>query len=278
MTALPTPAPTTRSSHYTTTLLLLAIAVIAGAASTSGAVTVDLSLDIEARITSAHLWRGSVVHAQPAFQPSVTLNAGDWMFNVWGTWDMMQAPDTWERARMDGTLEYSWTGDRHIMSGGVIAYVYHDGLLRETRDTFELFVGGAMDIISLPSITVYYDFELVKGFYTSFSLGHTFALHKNMVQLDLGLYVGAASGNYNNYVFGKRIGGGEEEEEEVDLGFSLVDLTATAEVPIYAWENVAIVPGIKFMTLLDSDIAEASLANEQSPFTIAYSIGLLAHF
>jgi len=255
------------------------VAVLTALATTASAVSVDMTFDAEARLTSAHLWRGRVIHAQPAFQPSLTLNAGNWMFNAWGTWDMAQAPDTWERARMDGTLEYTWTGDKQIASAGIVAYVYHDGLLRETRDTFELFASGTMDVVSLPTIIVYYDFELIKGFYGSVSVGHTFALYEDMVQLDLGLYIGAANGNYNNHVFAPDTDAqGEDEVEETDFGFSLVDLTATAEAPIYVWENVAIVPAIKLMTLLDRDIAEATRDETQPAVIVAYSLGLLAHF
>ena len=273
-TRLPAVARRAKEGHP---LLVLALVLVLARA--APAVTVDMTLDAEARLTSAHLWRGRVIHSQPAFQPSLTLNAGPWMFNAWGTWDMTLAPDTWERARMDGTLEYTWTGDRQIASAGIVAYVYHDGLLRETRDTFELFASGTMDVMALPTITVYYDFELIKGFYGSLSIGHTFAVYEDMVQLDLGLYVGAASGNYNNHVFGPVADAeGEDDAEETDFGFSLVDLTATAEAPIYVWENVAIVPAIKLMTLLDRDIAEASRDETEPVVTVAYSLGFLAHF
>jgi len=253
---------------------LAAAAVMAGAwLGGASAATVDVDTEIEGKIVSAHVWRGRVIHDEPSFQPSLTLTANNILFNVWGTWDVIERDDTWERTRMDGTLAYSWISGKQIITSGIVAYVYNDGTRRSTRDTFELFVEASADVFLLPSVTVYYDFESIEGIYGSVAVAHSFEFFENRAGLDLGMFLGGADADYSRATFEL------EQEENTELpAASLVDFTATVSLPVYLRDNLAVMPGIKLMSLIDPTLRRAVRAAGHEERKLVGSLSLVGTF
>jgi hypothetical protein len=245
------------------------------AACTAWSVPVDMSIEAEAKVVSAYVWRGQVISDNPCLQPSITFGAGHFDLNLWGTLDLVEHEDTWERNRVDVTGSYSWEEGLQVVSAGIVGYVYHDGPRNTSRDTFEVFGTYGVAVPLLPSLTLYYDFDRIEGYYGSFSLQHSVEIVPDRVALDVGAYLGAADAKYLNSVFDPREGEDDEEIAGDDFDEPLpVDFTATLWIPIYLRPNVVFMPGAKYMTLLDPDVQDA--VDETDKFT--YSVSLIAYF
>jgi len=249
------------------------------AACTAWSVPVDMSIEVETKVTSAYVWRGQVISDNPCLQPSITFGAGKFDLNLWGTLDLVEHEDTWERNRVDVTGSYTWEEGRQVVSAGVVGYVYHDGPRNTSRDTFEAFGSYGIAAPLLPSLTVYYDFDRIEGYYGSFSLQHSVEIVPDRAALDVGAFLGAADARYLNAMFDPH----ENEDDEEIAGDRFdeplpVDLTVTLWMPIHLRPNVVVMPGAKYMTLLESDVrdAAADAGSENSKFS--YSLSLIGYF
>lgn len=234
---------------------------------------IDAGVNTDIKVTSAHIWRGVVVNDEPCIQPSFTFVGPFWAFNVWGTWDLTKVEDSLGHTRVDAMLDYALTGQHQLLRPGIIAYIYKDHAVRQTEDTFEIFVEYALlDIIGLPSLTLYYDFGELNAFYATFSLTHS--INVFTMPLDLCASISAAEEGYNDVAFAF-----PENTEKGTPAYdpkegSFVDLTLQASMPIPIGENdcFEITPGVKYMTLLDSDIKEAVKNADQKGDEIVYSL------
>ncbi len=258
-----------------TTLAVIGLLCVTG--SMTSAIEVDLQTEIDVKVVSAFVWRGNVLNDEAVIQPSVTLRGGDMSMNVWGSWDLNNKQNSSEHTRMDVMLDYSLEHGDNIFSAGVVAYVYDDdGAL--TEDTFETFLSYAMNVVSLPSLTVYYDFGELEGIYASVAFGHSIELVQDRAALDLGLAVGGGSGNYNSALYDF------PADEENDIAAftadsaSLLDLSLSASASVALGERTVLTPGVKYTTILDSDISDAldSVSKESDEFL--YSLMLSLYF
>jgi hypothetical protein len=240
--------------------------------------TVDLNGQFDARLTSGYAWRGMVVHDEECIQPSITLWTGDFSVNVWGTWDLKHEHASSARTRVDTTLEYSAEWRSLMLSSGLIAYIYHDESSRANDDTFEVFVQSIVDVPLLPSVRVYYDFGEINGLYSSFAVAHSFRLIKNIVALDLRADIGIADEKYGAARFS--FPGNEEQDIEPfqPEGTSLVDFTASAGLPVTLNEHVEITPGLRYMTLVDTDIKQATEDSGEETDQVSYDLTFTVYF
>lgn len=220
------------------------------------AVMLEIDVEADVKVTSAYVWRGMVINDELCIQPSVTVRAGDVSFNVWGIWDLTDVTNSSEHTRMDTTLDYTHAYGKQILGSGLTAYIYHDDPGEQSKDTFEVFLGYTLDIPSLPSLTVYYDFGEIEGFYASFALAHSFELVKNRIALDLGVALNGGDQDYSSALVNLLVSGEAVEEFEFDEA-SLVDVTAVASFPVSFGDYFEITPGVKYMELLDSKIKDA---------------------
>lgn len=257
--------------------VLIVTALLAMCSISARAVMLEMGVDTDLKVTSAYLWRGRIINDEPCVQPSVTVNAGNLSFNVWGTWDLTDVESSSGHTRMDTTLDYSHRFSRQILSSGLIAYIYHDEPEGGKEDTFEAFVGYAVETLLLPSLTVYYDFGEIEGFYGEFGLAHSFELFKNIMALDLGISVSAADEEYSNANFNFPANEAEGIEEFVPDKASLGELMASASFPVSIGDRCMITPGIKYMNLLDPDIRDAA-KNVEEEDEIVYSLTLSLYF
>jgi len=263
-----------KASRY---LVLLFATLLAACTISAHAVTLETSVETEVRVTSAYVWRGRVINDEPCIQPSITVGAGDLSFNVWGTWDLTDVANSSGHTRMDTTLDYSHRFARQILSSGLIAYIYHDEPEEDKEDTFEAFVGYAADVLLLPSLTVYYDFGEIEGFYGEFGLAHSFGLLDNILALDLGVSMGVADKEYSSINFNFPANDEEGIEEFVPDKASLGELMISASFPVSIGTHCMITPAIKYMSLLDPDIRDAA-ENVGKEDEIVYSLTLGLYF
>lgn len=253
------------------------------------AVEIDASFDADVKATSEYLWRGTVINEDWCLQPSFTAGAGGFSLNVWGTWDLTEVSNSTENTRMDLTLDYTHAFDPAIVRGGLIAYVYKDSLVRPwQKDTFEVY--GGCDIalllsdtwtLILPSLTVYYDFVEIEGFYATAGVVNSveFSNDKDSgitASLDLRLEIGAGDEKYNRKHFSGPTPA-DEESEDADVyepAASLVDLTAQVALPITFNKIFTVTPALKYMSLIDSEIKDSAEAAGEETDGTAYSVTL----
>jgi len=236
--------------------LVIASIMMAGALAAYCA-EVELEGDAEVAVKSAFVWRGEVINDEPVISPYVGLHASGWKLSVLGSWDLTSVENSADDSRVDATLEYFAERNRQLFSFGSVAYINHDDGSGENGDTFEAFFSYRVDVPTLPSLTVYYDFGEIDGFYATFSLAHSFPLVAERLALDLGTAVGAADKDYAAGVF--------TLSEDSSRGFdgftpdaaSFVDLNVTADLPIELGEQFTLMPGVKYMRVIDSDIRDA---------------------
>ena len=151
----------------------------------------DLSLDAGVDWYSKYVWRGMLLTNDPVLQPSVTLGYKGFSLNVWGSYDVTDVNeddnDEYALQELDLTLGYETTLKDIINVGvGYILYTFPGTTYDKTS---EVYASVGIDCLLAPSLTVYYDFDEVKGFYANLGIGHTFELTES-----LGLSVSAALG------------------------------------------------------------------------------------
>jgi hypothetical protein len=236
----------------------------------------DVECDVEATVASAHVWRGLVINDETVFQPSATVRAGDFSFNVWGTWDLTNVEDSPEHTRVDVTAGYAVEANAVMLGGGVIAYLYPDSSDGMAEDTGEVFLGATLDTIFLPSLSVYYDFVEKEGFYADFMVSHSLRLVEAL-HADCSLSAGLGGEHYNNRTLDDFLGlrGGDRLNSEDP---SLVDLTAVARFPYTIGEHVTVTPKARYTVLLDSDIRDAVDAAGRDRDHFVVSLTLTAAF
>ncbi|MBN2302380.1 MAG: hypothetical protein JXN60_07695 [Lentisphaerae bacterium] len=224
---------------------------IALVATTSAhAVESEVNADISAKITSGYIRRGCVINEDPCFQPSVTLSSGNFALHVWGTWDITRTTNSSQRTRVDTTLDYTRVINKHILSGGLIAYIYHDSQYTDSKkDTFEVFAEYTMDIPLLPSVAINYDFGEIEGFYIEISAGHSVGLIKGIADMDFRAGIGIADENHSIEVF--------NEVENLPEKTGFVDATVSISIPIQLGDLMTLTPSMTYMTLVDSELREA---------------------
>lgn len=270
-----------------TTLVLTVLTVLCSGVT---AATVESQVDLDVKVATAHLWRGQILNDKAVIQPSVTVTAGEWALNLWGTWDIDETTNSSARQRIDAGLEYSWMNDNHILTPGLTAYIYHDaGYGQEQDDTVEasleytylVIQPGTQNkpekLVLVPSLRINYDFGEIDGFYSSLTLQRSFDLVEEQMELSLRLEIGAANENYAQAKFSYPATGTSTNAFTPD-GAGFTDITLTAETPIALNETWSVTPSLKFMTLLDSDIKDAAEAAGEETEETALAITVSAQF
>ncbi|MFC1461970.1 hypothetical protein ACFLQU_00050 [Verrucomicrobiota bacterium] len=270
-------------------LTVVVLTVIAALCTAVTAATVESQVELDVKVATAHLWRGQILNDDSVIQPSLTVTAGDWALNLWGTWDIDATTNSSARQRIDTTIEYSWIRDNHILTPGLTAYVYHDATYAMEDDTVEASLEYAYlvikpatrttpeEILLIPSITLNYDFGEINGLYSSVAFQRSFKLAEDQMTLNLRVDLGAADKKYANAKFSYAATGTSTNDFTPDSA-GLIDLTLTASAPVALNERWSLTPSFKFMTLLDSDIKDAADAAGEETEETALSITISAEF
>jgi len=154
-------------------------------------------------LVSRSVWRGFDLlpddHA--AIQPGVTFEFGDsgFSFDVWSSFALADRAVFKYSDEIDVTLSYAFEpGPGWELSGGLICYGYWfaEDFNFEDNTSLEVFAAIARtDLPLAPTLTVYYDFKLGKGFYVSLGGSHEFKLNET-ASLEAGGLIGFNGGLY----------------------------------------------------------------------------------
>jgi uncharacterized protein (TIGR02001 family) len=156
-----------RASSLLGALALLVLALGTAGRAGAQAVTVDYDLTV----ASAYVWRGITFTDGAVFQPSITAShASGFSFNTWGNLDIDDVNGlSGDFQEVDLTLAYEFGSDAVSASVGLIDYLFPNGVGPETR---EVFLTLGFDVPLQPSFAVYYDFDVVEGFYATAAVEH----------------------------------------------------------------------------------------------------------
>lgn len=202
----------------------------------------QIGLDVGIDFFSKYIWRGQNLVDDWVMQPSASMGIGDFTLGVWGNVDMTNDKDEeWNFTEVDYTLDYS--ADLTEGIGYSLGYIYY-AFPQGSNDTYEFYGGLNFDVFLSPSVTWYYDSDEVNGSYVALAIGHSIELSEECpVSMDIGLGVGWADSNYNEYYWGVD-----------DDGFN--DLTVSVGFPmeIGGW---SLTPSVNYVYLLDSDIQDS---------------------
>ncbi|MCM8537907.1 MAG: hypothetical protein NE334_18340 [Lentisphaeraceae bacterium] len=205
------------------------------------------SMSLSQGVYDKYIWRGLQFNEEGVNQGSLTISydAGDlgtFSGNVWYNLDLdSENGNSSEFSEVDYTAYWSKSFDDLSLSGGIIYYDFSEVGLGSTK---EVYVSASYNTILSPSLTVYYDFEDVDGFYANFSIGHTVELGFLDSTLNLGANIGYAD---QDMAAGYYTG---------ESGFSNYALSAAVNFPLL--ENVTLTPSIMYYSLLgDADDANA---------------------
>lgn len=208
---------------------------------------VSRAAEVEAELGaySAYVWRGLIVNHDPVMQPSLTVNAGGFSFNVWGNFDLTDQDkefDAMQFSEIDLTVAYAWESESAWLETGVVNFMFPNWPSTGS-DTSELFFTAGLDGRLEPWITLNYDFDQIEGFYLNLGIGHTVELGEK-TEITLMATYGYGDSSYNSGYF------------EVDEA-GAVDLVLGVSIAHSINDSTGITGTIGRMQLLDSSLKES---------------------
>ncbi len=128
---------------------------------------VEVSYD--ASVFSHYVLRGVTVTDDPVLQPVITVaHAGGFSLSVWGNMDLGDANGySGEFNEVDFILAYGSGNDTLNWELGFIEYLFPGGFGASTR---EVYLTLGLETLLSPTVTVYYDFEVIDDYYANFGV------------------------------------------------------------------------------------------------------------
>lgn len=171
-----------------------------GAVQAQQEVSVDVALDGY----SGYIWRGGILGAddKAVLQPSLTLGIGETglSFNVWGSAFVQNRTSLDQVDELDLTVDLSrpmGLDSPVSFSVGYIQYTF-PSLDAGIKHSEEVYGGLSLDHMLAPSVTFYYDFGLIDGWYLTAGVGPEFPLgeEEGGPTFSLGASVGISDSAY----------------------------------------------------------------------------------
>ncbi len=122
--------------------------------------------------------------------------------NIWASMDATDINEddgeSWHMGELDYTLSYGFSPAEWLdLEGGVIWYTFPSA-----DTTGEVYAGATLaDCPLSPSVTVYYDFDEVDGWYVNAGISHTYEA-TDRLGLSAGAWIGWANGDYHEAYYG----------------------------------------------------------------------------
>ena len=228
------------------------------------------SLSLDTSISDKYVWRGQTLNDEGVNQGSVdfsydTGDMGTFGINIWYNMDLdNENNDTnnntgaMEISEVDYTFYWEKSYGDFTLGAG---HIYYDFSMVDAGATREVYVSLAYDTILSPSLTVYYDYEDVDGFYVDFSIGHSFDLEVAGMSLDLGAHIGWSDDDMSSAYYAGDGG-----------GFSDYSLSAGLNIPV--GDSITITPSIMYYALLGdaNDGQNAAGNNEDDDFVFGVNV------
>lgn len=130
-------------------------------------VSKEWQLEVDACLASKYIWRGVNVSDRAVFQPALTVSYRDFSVTQWGNMELTDDnQDTYGRdptrefTEMDLSLDWQRSFYEYTLSTGLIHYVFPN---TGSSRTSEFYLGGAIDILFKPSLTLFWDLDAAKG-------------------------------------------------------------------------------------------------------------------
>ena len=200
------------------------------------------ALSLDQTFSDKYVWRGQQLNGEGVNQGSADFSydlgdMGTFGINVWYNLDLDNENDeAGNFSEVDYTVYWEKSYGAFTLGAGHIYYDFSEqnpGL----GSTREVYVSVGYDTLLSPSVTVYYDYEDVDGFYVDFSIGHSFDLGVADMTLDLGAHIGWADDDMTDAYYNGDGG-----------GFSDYSITAAVNIPVT--ENITITPSVMYYALM----------------------------
>lgn len=241
-------------------LVLSMLFLIAGALATAKEIKTEATLGFY----TDYVWRGQVVNDELVLQPAITVTKsvsedGSLSFNIWGNFDLTNSVETkGEFSEIDLIASYSHSFDHFGLEAGFIHYIFPNTAFESTT---EVYLSANYEPEAVPlsfSLTVYYDFDEIDGFYAAAAVESNMDLNHNL-SLNLKLSAGYGDSNFNMGYFGV-----------TDSSFA--DCVASAVLTYKVWDSASISAGVQYMYLLGDALKDAVSSNNRSKFTGSLSV------
>ncbi len=209
----------------------------------------NYSAGVDTAVVSKYIWRGQLLTNDWSFQPSVTVGAGGFSFNAWGSMDLtavnpadnITIPEDplanpgdddqglkGQFSEIDYTFSYDHALENVSFGTGVIFYTFPQRS-STLATTSEIYGTVSFDSVpGAPSATIYIDVDETSagdgdpGLYFLLGAGHSFATGNDVFTgLDLSGSIAFANNGFGNFYYGLDQGGAHD-----------VSLTLSAPVAI----------------------------------------------
>ena len=208
-----------------------------------------LSLEASVDWVTAYVWRGMLLVDHPVRQPSANLSYGGLSLNVWGSIDCTDInEDNGEAYRLqevDYTISYAYSPTEGLdLDTGLIWYTFSG-----FDSTGEVYVSASFPCVPVvvPSVTAYYDFDEVDGWYVNGALTYGYDITEKL-NLELAGGVGWGSSNYHEGYFGEAAAN------------SLSDLLLKATLSYAVTDSVSVSAYAGYTEILKSDVERLAKA------------------
>ena len=197
----------------------------------AGTASAQYSAGVDTAFVSKYIWRGQRLTNDWSFQPSLTVGAGGFAFNAWGTMDLT-AVNTGDGmitihedpasipgdndgglkgqfSEVDYTFSYDHSFEHVSLGGGVIFYTFPQRS-SSLATTEEIYGSISFDSVPLaPSATLYVDVDETSagggdtGIYFLLGAGHSIATGSDVfTSLDLSASIAFANSGFGKFYYG----------------------------------------------------------------------------
>jgi uncharacterized protein (TIGR02001 family) len=215
----------------------------------------QIGIRTDVTLASRYIWRGfdCIVDDRPSLQPSITFEFGK--SGVWfNAWSAFALADT-DFVELDLVVGYdrSLSEDLTLSAGaGYFTFPSMPNYPDENSATPEVYAGVTLMSFPLsPNLTLYYDFNMGDGLYTTFSLSRDFLIKEELISSTL------LAGYTRQY---RGIG--------VDPGFSDICLGISTN---FDWKGLTLAPGINYVIVPNETI------NDENEIWVGLTVGWSTH-
>jgi len=210
---------------------------------------------------SKYVWRGVNSNDDWVFWPCLSVAYGPWSAYVFGSMELTNANSYGPTPKPEGkfteydvNLTYTGKLDKYPFTLGAVQYVYPKTGFKQTGEVYGT-ISAPMP--GNPTLSAYYDYEAVHGFYASLSGSHTLgALHGIPVTACAGF--GYGDRNHNAYYYGYS-------------SDSFADVWVGLNASVKVGKNMTLTPSVKYTNLIDDSLLRGSNKRENVVFGLSFS-------
>lgn len=232
----------------------------ASLAEDQAAPTVTGSLALEAY--SKYVWRGLNSNDDWVFWPCLSVAYGPWSAYVFGSMELTNANSYGPTPRPEGkfteydvNLTYAGNLDKYPFTLGAVQYVYPK---TGSAQTGELYGTISAPVVGNPTLSVYWDYEVVHGFYASLSGDHEIVKVKS-VPLTVTASVGYGDRNHNAYYYGY-------------ANDTFADCSVGLNAEFGIGKNMTLTPSIKYTRLVDDGLLKGYRNRENVVVGLSFNL------